>query len=79
MQNNIDKALEEAAKLKSTGTSAYKEADKKSKKTKRTYDRISLATTPDQKAELQKAMELAEESSLSRFIIKELKKLKLLK
>jgi len=43
-------------------------------KSKPQYDRISLATTPEQKKKLKEKAQEADEISLSRFIIKVLKK-----
>lgn len=61
-----------AAMLVAAGADAPLKENKS--KTKPQYDRISLATTPTQKMQLKQKAEEADEVSLSRFIIKVLKK-----
>ncbi len=62
----------DAAKVQAAGADAPLKESKS--KAKPQYDRISLATTPAQKMQLKQKAEEADEVSLSRFIIKVLKK-----
>jgi hypothetical protein len=61
-----------AAMILAAGADAPLKENKTKSKTQ--YDRISLATTPAQKMQLKQKAEDADEVSLSRFIIKVLKK-----
>jgi hypothetical protein len=61
-----------AAQILAAGEDAPLQESKQ--KSKPQYDRISLATTPMQKKQLKQKAEEADEVSLSRFIIKVLKK-----
>jgi len=62
----------DAIKVKAAGADAPLVESKKKKPYE--YDRISLATLPHQKEQLKRKAKEADEVSLSRFIIKVLKK-----